>query len=121
MTASVPGRRLPKNDPEQAETNRPRAPHLKDLRRAHEELPESAPRRWRPPKVDTERAEAERACARHLEDLQRAYEEPPPDVAVNARGLPKFVAPIIEQSYCTSPAALCADLYDAELHAELFE
>jgi len=69
----------------------------------------SVPRR-RPPKVDTKRAEAKRACARHLEDLRRAHEEPPADVAVSTRGLPKFVAPILEQSYCTSPAALCAEL-----------
>jgi hypothetical protein len=80
----------------------------------------SVPRR-RPPKVDTERAEAQRRCARHLDDLRQAYAEPPADVAVSDRGLPKFVAPIIEQSYCTSPAALCAELYDADLYAELFE
>jgi hypothetical protein len=64
-----------------------------------------------PPKVDTRRGEAvKRACARHLKDLRRAHEEPPADVAVSTRGLPKFVAPILEQSYCTSPAALCAEL-----------
>jgi hypothetical protein len=80
----------------------------------------SVPRR-RPPKVNTERAEAMRRCARHLDDLRRAYEQPPADVAVSERGLPKFVAPIIEQSYCTSPAALCAELYDAELYEELFK
>ena len=28
------------------------------------------------------------------------------------RGIPKLVPPILEQSYCTSPAALCADLAD---------
>ena len=64
----------------------------------------------RPPKVDTERTEAKRACARHLKDLRRAHSEPPADAAVSTRGLPKFVAPILEQSYCTSPAALCAEL-----------
>jgi hypothetical protein len=42
--------------------------------------------------------------------LQRAHKGSPADVQVNTRGLPKFVAPIIEQSYCTSPAALCAEL-----------
>jgi hypothetical protein len=67
-------------------------------------------RRRRPPKVDTERAEAVRSCARHLKDLQRAQREFPASVRVSARGLPKFVAPILEQSYCTSPAALCAEL-----------
>ena len=67
-------------------------------------------RRRRPPKVDTERAEAEHSCARHLKDLQRAQRQFPASVRVSARGLPKFVAPILEQSYCTSPAALCAEL-----------
>ena len=109
MTASVPRRRSPKVETKRAEAKRACARHLKDLRRAHEEPPESVPRRRRP-KVDTERAAAKRACARHLKDLQRAHEEPPADVAVSTRGLPKFVAPILEQSYCTSPAALCAEL-----------
>jgi hypothetical protein len=68
------------------------------------------PRRRRPPKIDTERAEAIRSCARHLKDLQRLHNRPPLDVQVNTRGLPKFVPPILEQSYCTSPAALCAEL-----------
>ena len=67
-------------------------------------------RRRRPPKVDTERAEAVRSCARHLKDLQRAQRQFPASVRLSARGLPKFVAPILEQSYCTSPAALCAEL-----------
>jgi len=97
----------------------------------------ATPRRRRPPKVDTERAEAVRACARHLKDLQRAHRLPPASVQVSARGLPKFVAPILEQSYCTSPAALCVELAEggerpqqadvaelaklAELGAELIE
>jgi hypothetical protein len=67
-------------------------------------------RRRRPPKVDTERAEAVLSCARHLKDLRRAQRQFPASVRVSARGLPKFVAPILEQSYCTSPAALCAEL-----------
>jgi hypothetical protein len=71
----------------------------------------SVPRR-RKPKVDTERALAKRASARHLKDLRREHGEPPPDVGVSTRGLPKFVAPILELSYCTSPAALCAELAD---------
>jgi UDP-N-acetylmuramyl pentapeptide synthase len=69
-----------------------------------------SPLRRRPPKVDTERALAIRACARHLKDLRRAHKQPLANVRVNERGVPKFVAPIIEQSYCTSPAALCAEL-----------
>jgi hypothetical protein len=109
MTASVPRRRPPKVDTKRAEAKHASARHLEDSRRAHEEPPEAVPRRPRP-KVDTERAAAKRACASHLKDLQRAHEEPPADVAVSARGLPKFVAPILEQSYCTSPAALCAEL-----------
>jgi hypothetical protein len=70
----------------------------------------SPPRRRRPPKVDTARAEAIRSSARHLKDLQRAHKGPPRDVRVNMRGIPRLVPPILEQSYCTSPAALCAEL-----------
>ena len=51
-----------------------------------------------------------RSCARHLKDLGRVQRHFPASVRVSARGLPKFVAPILEQSYCTSPAALCAEL-----------
>ena len=60
-----------------------------------------------------------RSCARHLKDLRRVHKRPPTNVPVSERGAPKFVPPIIEQSYCTSPAALCAEL--AELGAELIE
>src|ERR1700722_20906047 len=67
-------------------------------------------RRRRPPKIDTERAEAIRSSARHLKDLHRAHKLPPANARVNTRGLPKFVSPILELSYCTSPAALCAEL-----------
>jgi hypothetical protein len=87
-------------------------------------LSTSRPRR-RPPKIDTERALSTRACHRHLKDLQRAHRIPPPDVEVNERGVPKFVPPIIEQSYCTSPAAMCVELgerpHDRTLWAELEE
>jgi hypothetical protein len=109
MTASVPPRRPPKVDTKRAKAKRACARHLEDLRRAHHESAEPVPCRPRP-KGETERAAAKRACARHLKDLQRAHGEPPTDVAVSTRGLPKFVAPILEQSYCTSPAALCAEL-----------
>ncbi len=54
--------------------------------------------------------EAIRSSTRHLKDLQRAHKRPPADVEVSTRGIPKFVRAIIEQSYCTSPAALCAEL-----------
>lgn len=70
----------------------------------------TSPPRRRPPKLDTERALAMRACGRHLDDLRRAQRQPPGNVAVSERGVPKFVPLIIEQSYCTSPAALCAEL-----------
>ena len=69
-----------------------------------------SPPRRRPPKLDTDRALAIRACARHLDDLRRSQRQPPGNVAVSERGVPKFVPLIIEQSYCTSPAALCAEL-----------
>jgi hypothetical protein len=74
-------------------------------------------RRRRPPKVDTERAEAVRSCARHLKDLRRAQRQFPASVRVSVRGLPKFVSPILEQSYCTSPAALCAELAETPARA----
>jgi hypothetical protein len=75
------------------------------------------PRRRRPPKVDTERAEAIRSCIRHLKDLQRVHNRLPAAVEVNTRGIPKFVPPIIEQSWCTSPAALCAELAEEPMRA----
>jgi hypothetical protein len=71
------------------------------------------PRR-RPPKIDTERTAAIRASARHLNDLRRGCQAPPADVPVNTRGIPKLVPPILEQSYCTSPAALCVELGESE-------
>jgi len=70
----------------------------------------SVPPRRKPPKTDTERAEAIRDCARHLKDLRRAHAEPPADVKVCMTRLPRFIAPVDLASYCTSPAALCAEL-----------
>lgn len=58
-----------------------------------------------------------RACARHLKDLQRAQGEPPANVAVKECRVPNFIPPIIEQSYCTSPAALCVELAEGEYRA----
>ena len=66
--------------------------------------------RRRPPKIDTERAAAKRACARHLMDLKRAHGSPPAGVRVCMTRLPRFIAPVDLASYCTSPAALCAEL-----------
>ena len=60
---------------------------------------------------------AKRASARHLNDLRRAHKTPPADVVVNTRGVPRLVPPILEQSYCTSPAALCVELADGEYRA----
>jgi hypothetical protein len=66
-----------------------------------------------------------RASARHLKDLRRAHKAPPADVEVNTRGVPRLVPPILEQSYCTSPAALCVEqgetAEDLALEAELAE
>jgi hypothetical protein len=73
-----------------------------------------SPPRRRPPKIDTERMACKRASARHLKDLRRAHKAPPADVVVNTRGIPKLVPPILEQSYCTSPAALCVELGESE-------
>ena len=47
------------------------------------------------------------------------HKRAPADVAVNERGVPKFVPAIIEQSWCTSPAALCVELADAGAPAHL--
>ena len=73
----------------------------------------SKPPRRRPPKADTDRALAKRSCARHLKDLRKYHKRAPADVPVNERGVPKFVPGIIEQSWMTSPAALCVELAEA--------
>ena len=51
-----------------------------------------------------------RACARHLKDLRRAHSARRRTFRSANAARPKFVPPIIEQSYCTSPAALCVEL-----------
>jgi hypothetical protein len=84
-------------------------------------LVNKSPPRRRPPKIDTERMAAIRASARHLKDLRRAHDAPPADVAVNTRGIPRLIAPILEQSYCTSPAALCAELAEPPARARPVE
>ena len=76
-----------------------------------------APPGRRPPKKDTERALAMRSCARHLKDLRRAQRQPPDNVPLRECAVPRFVPPIIEQSYCTSPAALCVELAEGEYRA----
>jgi hypothetical protein len=70
----------------------------------------TVPPRRKPPKIDTERAETMGACARHLKDLKRAHVRPPPDVRVRMTSTPRLISPVPEASYCTSPAALCAEL-----------
>ncbi len=72
----------------------------------------SIPQRRKPPKTDTERAEAIRTCARHLKDLKRAHSGPPADVKVRSTSTPRLISPVPEGSWCTSPAALCAELAD---------
>ena len=67
------------------------------------------PRR-RPANVDTERMAAARACFRHLEDLKREHGKPPPDVPLPKVSTPRFVPGILEYSWCSSPAAMCAEL-----------
>ncbi len=70
----------------------------------------ASPSRRRPPRKDTQRGDAIRACARHLKDLQRFHAGPPQDVRVDMSRPPRFLTPEPASSYCTSPAALCADL-----------
>ena len=70
----------------------------------------SDPPRRKAPKTDTARGQAIRACARHLKDLEQAHGRPPADVRVRKTSTPRFVAPVPEGSWCTSPAQLCAEL-----------
>ncbi len=70
----------------------------------------SVPPRRKLPKTDTARGEATRACARHLDDLKREHGRPPADVRVPMTSTPRFIAPVPDGSYCTSPAQLCAEL-----------
>ena len=66
--------------------------------------------RRRAPKIDTARMEAIVACAEHLRDLKRVHGAPPPDIEVATSGTPHRLAPMATNSYCTSPAELCAEL-----------
>ena len=65
--------------------------------------------RRRAPKTETARAEAIVACVAHLKDLKRAHGRAPPDVAVRPVSTPARLSPEAPSSYCTSPAALCAE------------
>jgi hypothetical protein len=49
------------------------------------------------------------ACAAHLRDLKRAHRQAPPDVEVAQGSIPRRLSPE-PNSYCTSPAELCAEL-----------
>ena len=62
------------------------------------------------PKIDSKRAAAIRACELHHKDLSRAHVRPPADVRVCMTRIPRFIAPVPESSWCTSPALLCAEL-----------
>lgn len=64
----------------------------------------------RKPKTDTARQKAAAACAKHLKDLKRAHGHAPPDVPVPASSTVRFISPVPDGSYCTSPAQLCAEL-----------
>jgi hypothetical protein len=66
--------------------------------------------RRRARKKDTARMAAIAACAAHLRDLKRAHGRPPPDVEVAQQLVPRRPAAEAAQSYCTSPAELCAEL-----------
>jgi hypothetical protein len=70
--------------------------------------------RRRAPKTETERAIAERACRAHLRDLERAHRRAPPDVVLPSRSVPRRLDPVPVASYCSSPAALCAELGEGE-------
>ena len=75
-------------------------------------MPESVPprRKKSKPSPDTAREKSARACVNHLEDLQRAHGRPPPDVSLPSRSVVRLVSPLLEESWCTSPAQLCAEL-----------
>lgn len=66
--------------------------------------------RRRAPTKDTARIAAIAACAAHLRDLKRAHRQPPPDVEVAKEPVPRRLSPEPANSYCTSPAELCAEL-----------
>ena len=66
--------------------------------------------RRRAPKTQTERMENVIACRRHLRDLREAHGQAPPDVAIATTSVPMRIAAEPTSSYCTSPAALCAEL-----------
>ena len=61
-------------------------------------------------KGDTAHQKAKRACARHLLDLQKNHERPPADVALKSVAIPKRLDPVPTNSWCSSPAQLCAEL-----------
>ncbi len=67
-------------------------------------------KRRRPARIDTQRVEAIRVAAAHLEDLRREHRAPPPDVKLPGRSAIRLVCPILEYSWCASPAQMCAEL-----------
>lgn len=66
--------------------------------------------RRRAPTEETVRMAAIVACAAHLKDLKRAHGRPPPDVKLAPEPVPCRPSAPAANSYCTSPAELCAEL-----------
>jgi hypothetical protein len=66
--------------------------------------------RQRAPKSQTKRGEAASACAAHLRDLRKIHSHAPPDVILSQQSVPTRLWGEPTSSYCTSPAALCAEL-----------
>lgn len=50
------------------------------------------------------------ACAAHLRDLRRVHRVPPPDLAIPSVAIPAQLSGPDAASYCSSPAAMCAEL-----------
>jgi hypothetical protein len=67
------------------------------------------PRRRRP-RTETDRQLALAACAAHLRDLRRVHRVPPPDLAIASVAIPARLHGPDAASYCSSPAAMCAEL-----------
>ena len=67
------------------------------------------PRRRRP-RTETDRQLLVAACAAHLRDLRRVHRVPPADLAIASVAIPARLSGPDPASYCSSPAAMCAEL-----------
>ncbi|MGA2485009.1 MAG: hypothetical protein ABSF49_03350 [Roseiarcus sp.] len=67
------------------------------------------PRRRRP-RTETAHQLLVAACAAHLRDLKRVHRAPPPDLAIPSVAIPARLHGPDPASYCSSPAAMCAEL-----------